>query len=85
MLKRITFALLLITMVAPISACRFIAPVAEDIGGGGVSGMSKTEMIMSQQGRNARKGEEFIDTYFLNYDKNDPYRGDYYVLDGSGR
>ncbi len=82
MLKRITIALLLIMMVAPISACRFIAPAAEDIGGGGVGGMSKTQMIISQQGRHARQGEEFIDTYFLNYDRNDPYRGDYYVLDG---
>ena len=82
MLKRITFVLLLVMMVAPMAACRMYAPLMEDLGGGGVSGMSKTQMILSQQGRNARMQEEFVDTYFLNYDRNDPYRGDYYVLDG---
>jgi len=82
MLKRITFVLLLVMMVAPMAACRMYAPLMEDLGVGGVSGMSKTQMILSQQGRNARMQEEFVDTYFLNYDRNDPYRGDYYVLDG---
>ena len=87
MLKRLCLVLALVMLAMPISACRFIAPALEDIGGYGACNdgcTTKTDLIVRQWARDARRGEEFGDTYFLNYDRNDPYRGDFYVLDGSG-
>lgn len=84
MLKRLSVVLVLLTLAAPMGACRFAAPAFEEVGGYGGCGdcMTKTKLILRQQGRHARMGEEFVDTYLLNYDRNDPYRADYYVLDG---
>lgn len=86
MLKRLSLVLVLVALAAPLGACRMVATAAEDLGGYGGCGdcMTKTKLIIRQQARNLRQNEEFVDTYFLNYDINDPYRADYYVLDGDG-
>ncbi len=69
--------------------CRVAAPVLEDMGGSspGCSTCNdcdtKTKMMIRQQARSARNVEEFVDTYFFNYNVHDPYRGDYRVLDGN--
>ena len=79
MAKRLKMVLILAAAATVLPGCRFIAPVAETLGG---TGCTKTEGIIRQQGRLARKNEAFIDQYFLNYDINDPYRGDRLALDG---
>ena len=90
MLKRLSLVLLVVSMVMPLSACRFAAPMLEDMSGGGCCGgcndgcTTKSDLILRQWARDARRGEECVDALFLNYDRNDPYRGDYYVLDGEG-
>jgi hypothetical protein len=84
MVKRLTLVLVLVMASMSIGGCRFMAPALESAGGyGGCSGgQTKSQMILRQWGRDARRGEEIVDTYLLNYDLNNPYRGDYYVLDG---
>lgn len=86
MLKQIALTAGLIVAGLASTGCRAVAPALEDVGGysncGGCD--TKTKMIVRQQARNARGVEEFVDTYFLNYNIHDPYRGDYRVLDGSG-
>ena len=87
MVKRLIVVLALVMLVMPIMGCRFMAPALEDISGYGACGdgcTTKTDLIVRQWARDARRGEECIDALFLNYDRNDPYRADYYVLDGSG-
>jgi hypothetical protein len=86
MLKRIALAAGLVLAGVSATGCRLAAPAYESMGGYSQCGQcdSKTKMILRQQGRNSRHIEEFMDTYFLNYDINDPYRGDYLVLDGTG-
>jgi hypothetical protein len=86
MLTRIALAAGLALAVMTATGCRLAAPAFESAGGYNHPGQcdSKTKMILRQQGRNSRHIEEFVDTYFLNYDINDPYRGDILVLDGSG-
>ena len=85
MVKRLSLVLLIVAFALPVGACRVAAPALESAGGyGGCGGecMTKTKMILRQWGRDARKNEEIIDTYLFNYDRNDPYRADRYVLDG---
>ncbi len=84
MLKRFSLVLMIVALASPLAACRFIAAGAEDIGGyGSCDGcMTKTKLMVRQQGRNFRECESLIDTYIYNYDINDPYRADYVVLDG---
>lgn len=89
MLKRLTLVLVVVSMVSPLAACRFAAPALEDMSANCCGSCSdgcttKTDMILRQWARDARRGEECIDAMFFNYDRNDPYRGDYYVLDGYG-
>ena len=86
MLKRMALAAGLVLAGVSATGCRIAAPAFESAGGYTHCGQcdSKTKMILRQQGRNARHVEEFMDTYFLNYDINDPYRGDYLMLDGTG-
>ena len=84
MLKQIALVAGLVVAGLASSGCRVAAPVLEDMGGYSPCGgcTTKTQMILRQQGRSARNVEEFVDTYFLNYDIHDPYRGDLTVLDG---
>ena len=85
MLKRLALVLVLAAMAMPISACRFMATAAEDVGGYGSCDdgcMTKTKLMVRQQGRHLRECEALIDQYIWNYDINDPYRADYLVLDG---
>lgn len=84
MLKQIALVAGLVVAGLASSGCRVAAPVLEDMGGYSPCGgcTTKTQMILRQQGRSARNVEEFVDTYFLNYDIHDPYRGDLKVLDG---
>ena len=84
MQKRLLLLAGLMLGIGMLGGCRFVAPVMEDIGGcptachmGGCD--TKTKAMFRQWGRDARKGEEFIDTYFFNYSRCDPYRGDCYV------
>ena len=86
MLTRMALAAGLVLTGVFASGCRVAAPAYENMGGYNQCGAcdSKTKMILRQQGRNSRHIESFVDTYFLNYDINDPYRGDTLVLDGSG-
>jgi hypothetical protein len=80
MLKRLSLMVGLIAALGAFGGCRFVAPVAESVGGcppGSSASMGqKNKAIMRQWGRDLRKGERFVDQYFLNYDINDPYRGD---------
>jgi hypothetical protein len=80
MLKRLSLAVGLIAALGAFGGCRFMAPVAENVGGcppgSTACAGAKNRAIVRQWGRNLRKQERFIDTYFLNYDINDPYRGD---------
>ena len=54
MLKRLTLVLLVVSMVMPLTACRFIAPALEDISGGGCCGgcddgcTTKSDLIVRQ-------------------------------------
>ena len=86
MLTRMALAAGLLLAGVVSTGCRVAAPAFESAGGYSGCGQcdSKTKMILRQQGRNSRHIEEFVDTYFWNYDIHDPYRGDYLVLDGSG-
>ena len=80
MLKCISLAILLAILVVPFTGCRFVAPGLESLSGAGsYSERTKTDQIIGQWARDTRKNERFVDTYFLNYDINDPYRGDYLV------
>lgn len=84
MLKQVALVAGLVVTGLVASGCRVIAPGLEEVSGYSPCGgcTTKTQMIMRQQARGARNVEEFVDTYFLNYDINDPYRGDFKVLDG---
>ena len=79
-MKRTSLAILLLAAVFTVGGCRFGAPILESTGGANCGtnrcGPSKTQMILRNWGRDARKNEQFVDQYFLNYDVNDPYRGD---------
>ncbi len=80
MFKVISLAVLLFVATISVGGCRVVAPGLESLGGaetgGGNIGPTKTQMILRQWGRDTRKNERFVDQYFLNYDINDPYRGD---------
>ena len=80
MVKSLLLIVGMLVLVGGLGGCRVIAPVCEDIGGcpyschgGGCD--TKTKAMFRQWGRDARAGEQFIDQYFLNYDRYDPYRG----------
>ena len=87
MLKQVALVAGLVVAGLAASGCRVVAPGLEEVSGYSAGGGSttKTQMILRQQARGARNVEEFVDTYFLNYDSNDPYRGDFTVLDGRSR
>ncbi|MHC5010072.1 MAG: hypothetical protein ACYTG6_03860 [Planctomycetota bacterium] len=81
MLKRLSLVFGLVLVVGALSGCRLGAPAAESLGGypygaHGSFSDTKSKAILRQWGRDAREGERFIDQYFLNYNINDPYRGD---------
>ena len=80
MVKGITLAILLMASTFVVGGCRFVAPVLEGVGGANCAGCNngpgKTNMIVRQWARDTRKNERFVDHYLLNYDINDPYRGD---------
>ena len=80
MVARTTIAiLLLVTVGLAFGGCRIVRPALQEVGGAGCykqPGPSKTSMIVRQWERDAAKNERFVDQYFLNYDVNDPYRGD---------
>ncbi len=84
MLKNIALVAGLAVAGLALSGCRMGATVLEEVGGStATSGPStKTQMLLRQQARGARNVEEFVDTYFWNYDIHDPYRADFKVLDG---
>ena len=71
--------LLLVTVGLAFGGCRVMRPALSELGGAQCykqGGPSKTSMIVRQWERGAAKNERFVDQYFLNYDINDPYRGD---------
>ena len=80
MAKGISLAVILLASAFFVGGCRFAAPVLEGVGGanchGCTGGPSKSSMIVRNWARDARKNERLVDQYFLNYDINDPYRGD---------
>ncbi len=81
MWKRLSLVVGLVLVLGMVSGCRFIAPPLESMGGcpyscHGTACDTKTRAVLREWGRDARAGEQFIDTYFLNYNVNDPYRGD---------
>ena len=91
MIKRLGLVFGFMAVLVLFGGCRFLAPVAESWGGCpcGAHGVcccpsncdtnfcdTKTRAMWRQWGRCMRKQERFIDTYFFNYDINDPYRGD---------
>ena len=80
MVKVITLAVLLFAAAIFVGGCRFGAAGLESVSGaecgGGNIGPSKTSMIVRNWARDMRKQERFVDKHFLNYDINDPYRGD---------
>ena len=81
MWKRLSLVAALVLVLGMASGCRWIAPPLESAGGcpyscHGTACDSKSKAILREWGRDARRGEQFIDQYFLNYDINDPYRGD---------
>ena len=82
MSKRLLMVLVVLMAGSLVGGCRFASPALEALSG---SGCTKTQQIIRHQARNARKGEAFIDQYFLNYAINDPYRGDLFALDGCDR
>lgn len=84
MIKQLALAAGLLVAMVSTTGCRVGAPLLEEVGGYSPCGgcTTKTQMIIRQQARGGRNIEEFVDTYFLNYDIHDPYRGDYRVLDG---
>jgi hypothetical protein len=87
MIKQLALAAGLLTALISTTGCMgMVGSGLESVGGyGACSGCtSKGQMIIRQQARNARNIEEFVDTYFWNYDIHDPYRGDLKVLDGRG-
>ncbi|MDA1194109.1 MAG: hypothetical protein O2894_02910 [Planctomycetota bacterium] len=78
--KGIALAVILVAASFFVGGCRFGAPLLEGLGGANCNGCSggpgKSNMIVRNWARDARKGEQFIDQYLFNYDINDPYRGD---------
>ena len=81
MWKCLSLVVGLVLVFGVCSGCRFGAPVLEDVGGcpyscHGTACDTKTRAIVREWGRNARHQEQMIDTYLLNYDIHDPYRGD---------
>ena len=71
--------LVLVTVGLAFGGCRVVRPALSEVGGAGCytqPGPSKTSMIVRQWERDAHKNERFVDQYFLNYDIDDPYRGD---------
>jgi hypothetical protein len=84
MVKRFALVMLLVGAGLATSGCRFVAPVLEEAGGCGCNRGcgdacapdTKSKAMLRQWGADARRNEQFIDTYFFNYDINDPYRGD---------
>jgi hypothetical protein len=87
MVKRFALVVFVLGSIA-LSGCRFVAPVFEEAGGCGRAGGcgcpggagcgpdTKSKAMLRQWGADARRNEQFVDTYFFNYDINDPYRGD---------
>ena len=80
-MKRISLVIAIVAVMGCLGGCRFAAPLAESAGGHpysahGCCGDTKTKAILRQWGRDARRGEQFVDQYFLNYNIHDPYRGD---------
>lgn len=84
MLKNIALVAGLAVAGLALSGCRMGAAALEEVGGSTATGgpATKTQLLMRQQARSARNVEEFVDTYFWNYDIHDPYRADFKVLDG---
>ena len=71
--------LLLVSVGLAFGGCRIVRPPLQELGGAGCykqAGPSKTSMIVRQWERDSGHNERFVDKYFLNYDINDPYRGD---------
>ena len=84
MLKRFALVAIIGLICVVATGCRFGAPLLEDMGGYGKCGCNdctKTKMIIRNWARDARHQERCIDNLFLNYDINDPYRGDYLPTD----
>ena len=62
------------------NGCRAAAPALEDLSGNDCVDcghfIQKSKRIMANWGRDMRESERAIDHLLLNYDVNDPYRGD---------
>ena len=81
MWKRLSLVVAMVLVLGMTAGCRFVAAPLEAAGGcptacHGTSCDSKSKAILRGWGRDARCVEQFVDQYFLNYDINDPYRGD---------
>jgi len=77
MVKRLSLVLLLLMVGVAFSACHAVEPALNSMSGVGSSAnASHADMILRQWGADAKRNERLYDNYFLNYDVNDPYRGD---------
>lgn len=77
MVKRLSLALFLLTFGVAMGGCHTVGNALNGMSGVGTSAnASRTDMALRQWGADSERNGRFVDTYFLNYDINDPYRGD---------
>lgn len=79
MLKRLCLVLGLAALVVSLSGCCGGASAFVESVGGCCPVQAPPKRILCHQARQMRLQQEFLDTYFLNYDVHDPYRGDCYL------
>ena len=80
MFKRLSLFALIIDASSSLVGCNGVASGLETLSGRDCHGCGsygdKNRAILGQWARDARYEERFIDKHFLNYDIDDPYRGD---------
>jgi hypothetical protein len=80
MITRLAAAAGLVLALLPAAGCC----VLEDVSGNGAFAGCRTrgERLISHTARGGRDMQGFVDTYFVNYDVRDVYRGDLKYVDG---
>ncbi len=80
MSKRLSLFVVLLVAAGGLAGCRAAAPALEDLSGRDCAGCGtfgdKNRSILGQWARDMRSNERLFDHHVLNYDVNDPYRGD---------
>ncbi|MGE0193942.1 MAG: hypothetical protein AB7T63_18100 [Planctomycetota bacterium] len=80
MFKRLSLFALVLVAGASLAGCNGAAAGLETLSGRDCQGCGswgdKNNAILGQWARDARHNERLIDKHFLNYDIDDPYRGD---------